>query len=72
MSDWLSYQIGRIASDVSETNRKVDDLTHKVDSALSWAQRLVLLGLSILAGLLLNYSPDKTGEALAAFLKALR
>jgi hypothetical protein len=72
MSDWLSYQIGRIASDVSETNRKVDDLTHKVDSALSWAQRLVLLGLSILGGLLLNYSPDKTGEALAAFLKALR
>ncbi len=72
MSDWLSYQIGRIASDVSETNRKVDHLTERVDSALSWAQRLVLLGLSILGGLLLNYSPDKTGEALAALIKALR
>jgi len=72
MSDWLSYQIGRIASDVSETSRKVDHLTEKVDIALSWAQRLVLLGLSILGGIVLNWSPDKAGETLAAFLKALR
>jgi hypothetical protein len=43
-----------------------------VDTALSWAQRLVLLFLSILGGIVLNWSPEKMGETLAAFLKALR
>ena len=55
-----------------DANEKIDTLTEKVDSALSWAQRLVLLGLSMLGAMGLNYSPDKIGEALSAALKALR
>jgi hypothetical protein len=43
-----------------------------VDEALTWAQRLVLLGLSILGAMGLNYSPDKIGETLTIVLKALK
>lgn len=66
------HKLHSIESAQTETNDKLDTLTEKVDSALSWAQRLVLLGLSILGALGLNYSPDKLGEALAAALRALK
>lgn len=66
------HKLQLIESAQSETNDKLDTLTTKMDSALSWAQRLVLLGLSILGALGLNYSPDKLGEALAAALRALK
>ena len=66
------HKLSSIESAQIETNDKLDTLTAKVDSALSWAQRLVLLGLSILGALGLNYSPDKLGEALAAALRALK
>ena len=76
LSDYLlgqmQHKLSSIESAQSETNDKLDTLTEKVDSALSWAQRLVLLGLSILGALGLNYSPDKLGEALAAALRALK
>lgn len=79
MSQLTDYLLGQvlhkqqsIESAQNETNDKIDTLTEKVDSALSWAQRLVLLGLSILGALGLNYSPDKLGEAVAAALRALK
>lgn len=76
LSDYLlglmQHRLQSIESAQRETNDKLDTLTEKVDAALTWAQRLVLLGLSILGALGLNYSPDKVGEALAAALRALK
>jgi hypothetical protein len=66
------HKLSSIESAQNETNDKLDDLTTKVDSALSWAQRLVLLGLAIMGAFGLNYSPEKLGEALAAAVKALK
>jgi len=68
----MQHKLSSIESGQRETHEKLEDLTQKVDSALSWAQRLVLLCLSILGALGLNYSPDKVGEALAAALRALK
>lgn len=61
-----------IESAQSEIDDKLEKITEKLDEALTWAQRLVLLGLSLLGAMGLNYSPDKLGEALAQALKALR
>ena len=79
MSELSDYLIGQmqhklhsIESKQDEQGEKIETLTEKVDEALTWAQRLVLLGLSLLGAMGLNYSPDKLGEALAAALKALR
>lgn len=76
LSDYLLgqalHKLQSIESAQSETNDKLETLTEKVDEALTWAQRLVLLGLSLLGAMGLNYSPDKIGEALAQALKALR
>jgi hypothetical protein len=79
MSQLSDYLIGQalhrlqsIESEQVETNEKLEALTEKVDEALTWAQRLVLLGLSLLGAMGLNYSPDKLGEALASALKALK
>lgn len=79
MSNLTDYLLGQlqlkthsIESKLDDTNDKLDTLTERVDEALSWAQRLVLLGLSLLGAMGLNYSPDRLGEALSAALKALR
>lgn len=79
MSQLSDYMLGQalhklnsIESAQSETDEKIETLTEKVDEALTWAQRLVLLGLSILGAMGLNYSPDKIGETVATVLKALR
>lgn len=66
------HRLHSIESKQDDTLERIETLTEKVDSALSWAQRLVLLGLSMLGAMGLNYSPDKLGEALAAALRALR
>jgi p-aminobenzoyl-glutamate transporter AbgT len=66
------HKLHSIESAQSETDKKIDTLTEKVDEALTWAQRLVLLGLSLLGAMGLNYSPDKIGETLATVLKALK
>lgn len=68
----MQHKLHSISSKQDEHSDRLEDLTEKVDEALTWAQRLVLLGLSILGAMGLNYSPDKLGEALAAALKALR
>lgn len=68
----MQHKLHSIASKQDEHSDKLETLTEKVDEALTWAQRLVLLGLAILGAMGLNYSPDKIGEALAAALKALR
>ncbi|MFO0202558.1 MAG: hypothetical protein ACK528_05445 [Alphaproteobacteria bacterium] len=65
-------KIDRVEIKQDEISDKIDELTVKVDSALTWAQRLVLLGLAISGAFGLNYSPDKLGEALAAAVKALK
>jgi hypothetical protein len=76
LSDYLLgqalHKLNSIESAQSETDEKIETLTEKVDEALTWAQRLVLLGLSILGAMGLNYSPDKIGETVATVLKALR
>ncbi len=79
MSELQDYLLGQalhklhsIESKQTDHSDKLETLTEKVDEALTWAQRLVLLGLAILGAMGLNYSPDKIGEALAAALKALR
>jgi hypothetical protein len=76
LSDYLLgqalHKLSLIESAQSETDEKIETLTEKVDEALTWAQRLVLLGLSILGAMGLNYSPDKIGETVATVLKALR
>lgn len=66
------HKLSLIESKIDDQSDKIDTLTEKVDGALAWAQRLVLLGLSLLGAMGLNYSPDKIGEALTAALKALR
>lgn len=72
MGSLHDYLLGQTQHKLNSIESKLDALTEKVDEALSWAQRLVLLGLSILGMMGLNYSPDKLGEALTAALKALR
>lgn len=66
------HKLSSVESQLDAQSDKIETLTEKIDSALSWAQRLVLLGLSILGAMGLNYSPEKAGEALAAVLKALK
>lgn len=68
----MQHKLLSIESKQDEHSDKLETLTEKVDEALTWAQRLVLLGLALLGAMGLNYSPDKIGEALAAALKALR
>ena len=77
MSSLEEYLLGQlvqttrsIESAQSETNDKIESLTEKVDEALTWAQRLIWLGLAILGTAGLNWSPDKVGEVIAAALRA--
>ena len=77
MSEWQSYLLGQIAHEQKEASNKldhissdIDTLTGKVDEALTWAQRLVWMGLSLLGAVGLNWSPDKIGELLAAIMRA--
>ena len=75
----LDYWIGQlqqtlhsVESEQAKQGAKIDSLTEKVDEALTWAQRLVLLGLAILGAMGLNYSPDQIGQTVTNVLKALR
>lgn len=75
----LDYWLGQmqqtlrsVESEQHEQGKRIEHLTERVDEALTWAQRLVLLGLAIIGALGLNYSPERIGEAVASFLKALR
>jgi hypothetical protein len=76
LSDYLLgqtlHKVQSIESAQIEQGEKIDTLIEKVDETLTWAQRLVLLGLSLLGAMGLNYSPDKIGEAVATLLKGLR
>jgi ABC-type uncharacterized transport system ATPase subunit len=66
------HKLNSIESKQIEQGEQIETITEKLDEALTWAQRLVLLGLSLLGAMGLNYSPDKLGEALAQALKALK
>ncbi len=66
------HKLSSIESKLDEHGEKVETLTEKVNEAMTWAQRLVLLGLSLLGAMGLNYSPDKIGETLATVLKSLK
>jgi hypothetical protein len=76
LSDYLLgqtlHKLQSIESAQEEHSEKIETLTEKVDEALTWAQRIIWLGLSILGTAALNWSPDKIGEALAAALKAIK
>jgi hypothetical protein len=76
LTDYLLGQMQQtlhsIESAQHDHSEKLDELTDKVEEARSWAQRLVMLALGLLAALGLNASPDKIGEAVAQFLRALR
>lgn len=72
---WLGQMqqtLHSLKSEQDEQGERIKTLVEKVDEALTWAQRLVLLGLAMLGAMGLNYSPDKIGEALAAALRALK
>ena len=82
MSQLSDYLLGRIEntlgqqaqslrsieSEQSETNDKLETLTEKLDEALTWAQRLIVLGIALLSAVTLNAFPDELGKALAAIL----
>ncbi len=74
LSDYLLgqalHKLNSIESAQSETDEKIETLTEKVDEALTWAQRLIWLGLAILGTALLNWSPDEIGKLVAHLLKA--
>ena len=79
MSDLSEYLLGQlvqttrsIESEQADQAEKLDTLTEKVDEALTWAQRLIWLGLAGLGAVGLNWSPEKIGEALALALKGLK
>lgn len=66
LSDYLLgqalHKLNSLESKQDENSDKLDTLTEKVDEALTWAQRLVLLALSLLGAMGLNYSPDRIGK----------
>lgn len=68
----LTQMLRSLSSEQREINRRLDQLTRRVEEALSWAQRLILLGLAWLSAMGLNWSPEKIGEVLAGALKALK
>jgi len=75
----LDYWLGQmqqtlhsVRSEQLDHGEKIEKLTKKVDDALAWAQRLVLLGMAIIGALGLNYSPERIGEAVASVLRTLR
>ena len=75
----LDYWLGQMQqtlhsmrSEQQDQGDRIEKLTERVDEALTWAQRLVLLGLAIIGALGLNHSPDRIGEAIASFLRALK
>jgi hypothetical protein len=75
----LDYWLGQmqqtlhsVRSEQVDQGAKIEKLTKKVDEALTWAQRLVLLGMAIIGALGLNYSPERIGEAVASVLRTLR
>lgn len=79
MSGLTNYLLGQVLhkqdstqSALRETSDKIDKLSADVREAISWGQRLVLLGLTWAAAMGLNFDPDKLGSALASFLRGGR
>jgi len=79
MSQLTDYLLGQIVqkmhsieSEQHEQHDQIKHLAEKVDEALTWAQRLVWLGLALVGAIGINYSPDKVAELLASLLKAHR
>jgi p-aminobenzoyl-glutamate transporter AbgT len=79
MSQLTDYLIGQVLQKMqsleSEQHKQKDQIKHlaeKVDEALTWAQRLVWLGLALVGAIGINYSPEKVAEVLASLLKAHR
>lgn len=76
LSDYLlgqvQHRLHSIESGQEDISEKIEALTEKVDEALTWAQRLIWLGLAILGTLGLNWSPEKLGEVLATALRGIK
>lgn len=77
MSQLTDYLLGQIAQKLnsveSEQHEQRDQIKHlaeKVDEALTWAQRIVWLGMALVAAVAINYSPDEVAKVLASLLKA--
>lgn len=77
MSNLSEYLLGQIVqtmhslqSEQHEQNEQIKHLAEKVDEALTWAQRLVWLGLALVMAVGLNYNPEKLAELIASLLKA--
>lgn len=64
MSEWLSFQIGQIASDVAEIKRKLEELT-------TLGHRLAVLALLWVTAVGINLAPEEVGRRLAAVLKLI-
>jgi hypothetical protein len=79
MSQLTDYLLGQIAqrmqsleSEQHEQRDQIKHLAEKIAEALTWAQRLVWLGLALVGAIGINYSPDKVAEVLTSLLKAHR
>lgn len=62
MSEWNTYLLGQIASDVRE-------IKDKIELTLTWGQRLVILLMLWVSGVGINVAPDKLGDILAKLIR---
>lgn len=72
MSEWQSYLLGQIGSEVSEIRSDVRSIKQRLEELLTWLQRLGLLAALWTVGIAANIAPDKTGEWVAAALKLIK
>lgn len=72
MSEWQSYLLGQMSSDLSEIKSDVHALKAKVETVTSWLQRIALLIVLWGGAIVTNVAPDKAGEILATLLKSLK
>ena len=69
MSEWQSYLLGQIGSEVSEIRSDIKSLKSRVAESTTWLQRIALLIVLWAGAVLTNIAPDKAGEIVATLLK---
>lgn len=79
MNELTHYLLGQmlqatrsIESGQHEMSSELGKLRSEVKDAITWGQRLVLMGLTWAAAISLNVAPDKVGKDLASFLHGLK
>jgi len=72
MSEWQSYLLGQIGSEVSEIRSDIKSLKSRLEELTTWLQRIALLIVLWAGAVLTNIAPDKAGEIVATLLKSLK